>query len=120
MKKIAVAIVLLTLVLDVVWSQNSNSPGMGLWLQVGWKEYQKLDARTPNADLLRAGQYMGYVTGVAMEGQAARIFTFPTSVSPYQLFAIVGKYIDSHPDEWNVAADTLIYDALVFLYPYKE
>lgn len=87
----------------------------GYELQTKWKEAQKIsegrEGNYPDASL-----YQGYVIGVA-DSLNGIMFDIPLGVKRAQVMAIVGKYLDDNPDEWNTAADSIVRNALEKAFP---
>ncbi|GAA0704587.1 Rap1a/Tai family immunity protein [Dokdonella soli] len=79
-----------------------------------WQAEQRLASSTAStADGIDANRYTAYVSGVvdALDGASICI---PDGVKLGQLVAMVGKYLDDHPDQWNQAASTQV---LLSLWP---
>lgn len=81
----------------------------------GMKAYLKAEKDYTKADYLLAGNYMGYVEGVAEATLAD--YSLPGKVTPDQLFRIVADFLAKHPDRWNEPAVNLVRRALQQAYP---
>jgi hypothetical protein len=96
--------------------------GTGQWLHACWLEEQKANAHVSRVtEWQNVGLYEGFVMGVVLVGihYCEYLFSIPDSVTNGQIFAAVGKYLDSHPTEWNKDADRLVVEALRVVWPYK-
>ena len=82
-----------------------------------WKEYEKSQAGR-EFSTLEVGCYVGYVGGV-VDTLDEIAFDIPVGVKLSQIHAIVGKYLDDHPSDWNLAADVLVTRALKKAFPKK-
>lgn len=86
----------------------------------GWRLFQRHSSggdMTPE-EMFRVLYWQGYVTGAVDAGDGIA-FTLPIGTTANQVFAIVGKWIDEHPTEWNKPADVIIWAALKEAFPYK-
>jgi len=82
---------------------------------VEWmKEYDKVDNGSLNAKIFDAGMYMGYIIGVqnCLNSFVNPQIHFPDGVTNGQLCSIVSKYLKDNPEQWNLPADILVYEAL--------
>ena len=61
--------------------------------------------------------YMGFVFGVTMLMRDEKWLDIPKTAIPMQWYALVGKYLDDHPEEWNVNAERSVYRALYAVWP---
>jgi hypothetical protein len=97
--------------------------GSGRWLHACWLEEQKANVHVSRVtEWQNVGLYEGFVMGVVFVGihHCEYLFSIPDSVTNGQIFAVVGKYLDSHPEEWNKDADRLVVEALQAVWPYKK
>jgi hypothetical protein len=80
-----------------------------------WHEFQKFQEKKDH-DCTAVGHYMGYVSGIsdAFNGIA---FKIPKETTLAQLSKIVGKYIEEHPAELNLPAQTLVIKAMIKAFP---
>jgi hypothetical protein len=81
----------------------------------GMKAYLKAEKDYTKSDYLLAGNYMGYVEGVAEATLAD--YSLPGTVTPDILFRIVADFLGKHPDRWNEPAVNLVRKALLEAYP---
>ncbi len=81
----------------------------------GMKAYLKAEKDYTKADYLMAGNYMGYVEGVAEATLSD--YSLPGTVTPDTLFRIVADFMGRHPDKWNQPAVNLVRKALQEAYP---
>jgi len=118
MKKV-VAIVVLILITAGAFGQDKTL-GTGQWLHDLWVVYQK-DVR---GESFRAGFYLGFVQGIMMGSMGSEgnetIFCIPDGVTVGQICAIIGKYLDGHPEEWDRGAYHLIIETMARTYPPKK
>ena len=84
-------------------------------LAEGMKAYLKAEKDYTKSDYLLAGNYMGYVEGVAEATLAD--YSLPGTVTPEVLFRIVADFLGKHPDRWNEPAVNLVRKALLEAYP---
>jgi hypothetical protein len=80
------------------------------------REYEKA-VRNTESNWLNVGTYEGYVLGV-FDVVEQSICT-PDNIKAGQLFAVVAKYLNEHPEQWSFAADTLVFKALSSAFPCK-
>ena len=94
----------------------------GQWLHSLWQASQRALGGTATGvgDAIDAGTYSGFVWAMEQMGQDQDWFLVPLSSSAGQWEAIVGKYLEAHPEEWNLHADALVYKALVAVWPGKR
>lgn len=114
MKKVLVAV--LILIATGAFGQQAN----GEWLHNDWQVTQRYNNTNVVVDPLAMGQFLGFVFGIALAGNDAQWFAIPGTVDAGQEEAIVGKYLDNHPEEWNLPAQTLVYKAFRAVYPGKK
>jgi hypothetical protein len=114
MARMTVAVVILLLVTAVSWAQWT-----GQELHNGWQSWQRVELHTAEqADLLTGGMYAGFVRGVAAMLEDNGSVSLP-SVSFSRVYSVVGKYLDDHPERWDVFAEVLVYAALHQVWPGK-
>jgi len=123
MKKLSIIIVLIALVGAAGWAQSGDTFGNGKWLHNGWIAAQKLHNGNGTLvfdSVVEGAEYMGYVIGVkmAMEEETHRLVTIPTTVTNGQIFAVVGSYVNAHPEQWDQRADIIVEMALTSRWPY--
>ena len=115
MKKLLV--VVLILVCAASWAQDTF--GTGQWLHDIWKGFQRTNSSDASDAVdwpALAMQYQGYVWGAATVMYNANWLDL-TGITSGQLFAVVGKYLDANPEQWNLFAEVLIYRALYAVWP---
>ena len=118
MKKVA-AISALLLVTAVVFGQSTF--GTGQWLHDGWLASQKTEPSDQQiSDVAHGWEYTGFVLGAANVMSAAQWIDIPVNAALGQWLAVVGKYLDNHPGEWNLPAEVLVYRALHAVWPGKK
>jgi len=83
-----------------------------------YKNYleSKNDAST---EYFLKGAYCGYVFGVTDSFDGVS-YLIPDHVNGNQIFDIVGKYLEAHPERRHLAAYVLVIDALAGAFPKKE
>jgi hypothetical protein len=83
----------------------------------------KIEYEKPNDDKTinwyRVGAYQNYIAGV-VDSVDGILFCTPANSNGRQIVAIVGKYIDNHPEEWNGCAFDLVYKPLSKAFPCKK
>ena len=84
-------------------------------LSEGMKAYLKADKDYTNADYFLAGNYLGYVQGVAEA--TASDYSFPSDVTPDKLCHVVANFLEKHPERWNEPASNLVRNALRGSFP---
>ncbi len=67
------------------------------------------------ADYLLAGNYMGYVQGVAEA--TVSDYSLPSVVTPDKLYKIVANFLEKHPEKWSEPASNLVRKALLEAFP---
>lgn len=113
MKSIVLALTAAILICNVALAQYYDGANLVKY----WREYQKHESERPFSAVY-VGQYLGYVSGVTdtLDGIA---FDIPDNVKMGQIYAIVGKYLDDHPSDWNLPADVLVTRSLEKAFPKK-
>ncbi|MHB8136996.1 MAG: Rap1a/Tai family immunity protein [Smithellaceae bacterium] len=81
----------------------------------GMRSYLKAEKDYTKADYLLAGNYMGYVQGVAEA--TASDYSLPSGVTPEKLFRIVANYLEKHPKRLSDPATRLVRNALLEAFP---
>lgn len=81
----------------------------------GMRSYLKAEKDYTKADYLLAGNYMGYVQGVAEA--TASDYSLPGGVTPETLYHIVNDYLEKHPNKWKEPASNLVRSALLEAFP---
>ena len=98
-----------------VFSSNSAFAISGNDLIPGMKVYLKSETDYTKADFLLAGNYLGYVQGVAEA--TASDYSLPKDITADQMCHIVAKFLEKHPERWNEPAPNLIRNALQEVFP---
>ena len=116
-------ICLLGLLLFLLSTGLSAHQDSGNDLLTWWKAYQ----RFKNADSIhrptsntyyQAGMFDGFVLG-ALNALRQHDIDFPSSVTYGQIYSIVGKYLEDHPEELHLNAFKLVRSALSVFPPQK-
>lgn len=81
----------------------------------GMKSYLKAEKDYTKADYLLAGNYMGYVLGVAEA--TVDDYSLPSGVTPDAVYRIVASFLEKHPEKWKEPAGPLVRKALQEAYP---
>jgi len=83
----------------------------------------KVEYEKPDNDKTKiwysSSAYINYIFGVHDSLEGIFICT-PNNVTGRQIIAIVGKYIDNHPEEWNKSALYLVVPPLANAFPCKK
>ena len=116
MKKLLVLAVLI-LVGAASWAQQSTI-GTGQWLHDGWTSYQNAhNGQTiPWPAMVNEQGYVAFVLAAAEVMYAADWLAL-ANTTPGQWFAVVGNYLDAHPELWTASGDVLVYHALYAAWP---
>jgi hypothetical protein len=99
----------------LVLSCHSAFAMSGNELVDGMRVYLKADKDSTKADYLLAGNYLGYVQGVA-EATASN-YSLPNGVTADLLCHIVAKFLEKHPERWSEPASRLVCNALQEAFP---
>jgi hypothetical protein len=80
------------------------------------REYEKAERKDERTNYADAARYQWFVMGVhdALSGE---IFCAPEQVTLAQVAAVVAKYLNAHPEEWNEPAFVLVTRALKQAFP---
>ena len=65
------------------------------------------------------GFYAGYVDGV-FDAYVGLLFCPPNNIKAGQVYDIVFKYLQNHPENRNLSANTLVFKALNKIWPCKK
>jgi len=79
------------------------------------RDYELLEAKSPDADMKNAFFYAGYVAGIS--DAYNDLICKPENTQLGQLWGVVAKYLKAHPERWNRPASELILVALQDAYP---
>ena len=86
-----------------------------------WRGYQEIDRNGAAAAWPAHVDTRGYQSFIM--GAAAVMYDADwldlAGVTYGQEFAVVGKYLDEHPEQWNLSAERLVYLALYAAWPGK-
>lgn len=108
-KKIVLLAAILVFVTPFVYAGAYFYTGSSL--MQGWREHQRiLNSQPGEKNYILASVFAGYVTGVA--DARSEVLGVPSGVSRDQVCAIVGRYLETHPDEWNEVGSILVEKAL--------
>ena len=114
MKKLLVLVVVLILVGTAGWGEDTTL-GTGQWLHDLWQCYQKTSFAN-HEEAAKSSIYTGFVSsGAQVMLDAGWISAFGMTYG--QMAAVVGKYLDDHPEQWNLPAEVLVYRALYAVWP---
>jgi hypothetical protein len=80
-----------------------------------WRQNQAAERHDPNTSYFQSGLFNGYVTGVIDANPF--LYDFPEGVTAGQCCAIVGRFLDAHPERWAESASQLVRDALKEAFP---
>jgi len=80
-----------------------------------WREYKKYQAGLA-CDTHCFVAYQKYVRDIYLNHDRKTI-AFPSNVTNDQICAVVGKWLDEHPEEWNKPDNELISNALIQAFP---
>jgi Rap1a immunity proteins len=81
------------------------------------REAVKLDIGHPRPDFFKVGIYSGFVIGAFDAYILAGLLCPPDRATHGQAMAIVSRYLEANPDEWNLPAAYLAREALLFAFP---
>jgi hypothetical protein len=85
-----------------------------------WKAVYANGNKTRSSDVLcDASYYLGAVITCAEIQQGNGLIELPVGITTDQLAAIVAKYLEKNPEEWNKREWILIWNALVKSFPKK-
>jgi hypothetical protein len=95
-------------------------------LMEAWQKYEKWDANAQNSILndpitsLGAGEFRGYVKAIADMGSNQDSCYIPDGVTIRQIYLVIGKYLNEHPEELHLSARSIVHKALVKAFPPKK
>jgi hypothetical protein len=117
MKKVLILLAVLILVGAASWAQGNT----GQWLHDLWPSAQKVINHQPTNELetWNGGIFFGFVECAGQVFDAAGLLVLG-SVTVGQEVAVVGKYLDDHPERWNLGAEVSVYWALHATWPGKK
>jgi hypothetical protein len=82
-------------------------------------EWEKYERKDPLVSSLVAGNFMGYVAGVADVYDEISICP-PENSTVRQLSTVVAQFLNANPTRWAEPADVLVADALKKSFPCKK
>jgi len=93
--------------------------GTGEWLHECWLEEQKASVNVSRVtEWQNVGLYEGFVTGVVSGLRLNQPpFSMPENVTNGEVFKVVGKFLERHPNEWGKSAAVLVVKALRATWP---
>lgn len=83
------------------------------------REWEKYERKDPSVSNLIAGNFMGYVAGVADVYDEISVCP-PENSTVRQLSAIVAQFLNANPTRLAEPADVLVADALKVSFPCKK
>lgn len=86
-------------------------------LSDGYKRASQSNATT--RDLMDANEFMGYVKG-AHDSYDRALKCTPDKFTTGQLSAVVAKYLDANPEQWEQSGDILVFSAVSNAFPCKK
>ena len=75
-------------------------------------EYQK-DLWDDDRSDFASAWIMAYVSGFVAGDNSGGRFHVPSRTTVGEMTDVVGKYIQAHPEKWNLGANQCVYDALM-------
>lgn len=123
MKTLLKTLIILLLYLSV--SSLYGAWKTGNYLITAWKASQRIEQFRPGqaitAQIVTDSQedslFTGYVCGVA---DSLWNLSYPTGVTIGQLCAIVGKYLEEHPEKLHLSGSLLVISAFNEAFPSKK
>ena len=83
----------------------------GNYLVTLMREHEKAVRSDTTTNFWSAGSFSGFVIGVH-DSQDQREFCSPSNATVGQITAVVAKYLNAHPEQWNESAHALVRRAL--------
>ncbi len=92
--------------------------GNAQWLHEKWLSIQRPDV----VNSMDLAVYDGFVIAAVQVAEHAtpRAIEIPAGTTMGQVFSVVGKYLENHPDEWSSDACAVVVKALQRVYPNKR
>jgi TonB family protein len=102
------------------WAQDTTF-GTGQWLHDDWLAFQKVagGGSPTEQEGVISSMYIGFVLGATGVMRDANWIATPANGTVGQWAAVVGKYLDDHPEQWTWPAEVLVYHALYAVWPGK-
>ena len=94
------------------WSGNDLVKGM--------RAYEKSEHQDGEVNQVDVSVYKGFVFGAHDSLSANGYVCSDDRVTSGQVFAVVAKYLNAHPEEWNKSAAALVTAALKQAFPCKK
>jgi hypothetical protein len=115
-RKMTVVMIILAAVSGTAFADTSV--GDARWLHEKWCGIRSTDTCNPR-DLT---MFNGFVIAVAQmaENEMPFAIRIPFGTTFGQLFEVVGRYLDSHPEDWSADADTVVVKALKVAFPARK
>lgn len=114
MKKV-VALVVFILIAEGAFADPTV--GSAQWLEGLWNEYQRTSNNSMVGDAYMSGVYTGFVMGAILVPGAEGYLSVPPSATVGQWCAVVGKYLENNPQEWNLPAIRSVLEAAYAVWP---
>lgn len=88
-------------------------------MDIKWHDYQKKVAGQAYTigENTNAALYAGFVRGVVMMLVADRMISLPDGSTVGQWCAVVGNYLDAHPEDWTTTDFLIVVKATVAAWP---
>jgi hypothetical protein len=80
-----------------------------------WRSYKKSTSKSSSTDYRNNSVFMGYVEGVTdalIMSDSELLGAIAESMTTDKACAIVGKYLDDHPEEWHLSGAVIVQKAL--------
>lgn len=110
-----------SLVLAAILASSLSAPASfrrGNDLVKYMREYEKADRDEKTADFTHAADYVAFVIGVS-DSLDEKSFCLPEGSTVGQVCAVVAKYLNAHPEEWEKPGYILVAKALKQAFPCK-
>lgn len=98
---------------------NAQQKTAGEYLQIKWNAYQRYSKTFSSIDAYYAGLYEGYLDACFTMFLRAG-YPIPENVTNEQIYAIVGKFVENHPEKWNMTTIELVVTAVQTAFPEKK
>jgi hypothetical protein len=79
------------------------------------REYEKAERKDKSTNWLKAGEYLGYVTG--FYDATWFFYADPQNITAERVAAVVAKFLNQYPDKWDRPAWDLVMEALREAFP---
>jgi hypothetical protein len=119
MKKV-VALAIFVLIAAGAFAQDAAF-GSGQWLENMREGAQRIRSGTNNiVDYVNASIFRGFVGGIVQTGTLEDWFAIPDGVKSAQNEAVVGQFLEAHPELWNGPAAAIVIAAIYKVWPGKK